>query len=275
MSVACAECNQSHELATGSYFGAVPSEIVLPSCHVSLVEHRQAKALPAHAHDWPFICTLIGGSYVSRTSQSEMEFKQNEAVFHPRTFEHRDEIGQNGGRFFCIQLDPNSLEHFREESGTRAIKVVRDARAYVALAELFTGLCRDDSPLAIESAAAEVAGALFAPEPATHIAPRWLARVVEQIEQGGARLEALAQDAGVHPTTLTRLFRRHKGCSIGAYAAAARVRRAFFGVVGSRDRLTDISFDAGFADQSHMTREFRRHLGVTPRALRGLSATAS
>jgi AraC-like DNA-binding protein len=32
--------------------------------------------------------------------------------------------------------------------------------------------------------------------------------------------------------------------------------------------LTDIAFSAGFADQSHMTREFRRLTGLSPGAYR-------
>jgi len=32
--------------------------------------------------------------------------------------------------------------------------------------------------------------------------------------------------------------------------------------------LAEVALRAGFADQSHFTREFRRHVGVTPAAFR-------
>ncbi len=38
--------------------------------------------------------------------------------------------------------------------------------------------------------------------------------------------------------------------------------------MASGERLSDIAFDAGFADQSHFTNTFRRLVGMTPAAFR-------
>jgi AraC-like DNA-binding protein len=76
-------------------------------------------------------------------------------------------------------------------------------------------------------------------------------------------LDVLAHEAGVRPWYLVRLFRRTFGLPPHAYQAQARVRLAkrllAEGVPPAR-----AAAEAGFCDQSHLTRHFKRHLGVAP-----------
>ena len=52
--------------------------------------------------------------------------------------------------------------------------------------------------------------------------------------------------------------------SVATYARALRLEWATSAVASTDDTLTRIALDAGFADQSHFTRSFKRHHGVTP-----------
>jgi len=78
----------------------------------------------------------------------------------------------------------------------------------------------------------------------------------------------------VHPVHLAAAFRRHFGCTPGAYLRRARVERAA-AMLKRRLSLAEVALRCGFADQSHMTHAFRRTLGVTPGMLRGDSEVAS
>jgi AraC family transcriptional regulator len=49
-----------------------------------------------------------------------------------------------------------------------------------------------------------------------------------------------------------------------AYVAARRVERAKLMMTSTRERLTDIALACGFSDQSHLTRSFRRVVGMSP-----------
>jgi AraC-like DNA-binding protein len=261
----------SGQLGVGHYIGRTARSAALPHCHLSTVVHGAPRQLPDHAHDWPYLGMLLRGSYVSRTRTRELEFRQGVAVYHPRAFQHCDEIGRDGGLFFGVQLSPvllDGADRVSRDAG-RDVAVLDDDGTYIVLGALFAALCADADPFSLEALAAELAGGLMRVTPPGGAMPLWLKRTEQRLrDEPAVSLQDLSQDAGVHVTTLTRLFRRHKNCSLGDYRARARARRAFFAVVGSAAPLADLCHDAGYADQSHMTREFRRAFAISPGRLR-------
>lgn len=79
------------------------------------------------------------------------------------------------------------------------------------------------------------------------------------------QLSDLCARAGLGPRTLQRRFLEHAGVSptwvLRRYRlleAAERVRE------GQRVSWSDVAADLGYADQAHLTRDFRAALGVTP-----------
>jgi transcriptional regulator GlxA family with amidase domain len=78
------------------------------------------------------------------------------------------------------------------------------------------------------------------------------------------RIEDVAVEVDLHPGYLARAFREHIGMPIGAYAREIRLERAAADLSTTDDRILDIAIAAGFTDQSHLTRLFRRRFGVTP-----------
>ena len=81
-------------------------------------------------------------------------------------------------------------------------------------------------------------------------------------------LVELAGAVGVHPTHLARVFRAHYGVSVGEYGRRLKVERAAKEVARSDTPLNVIALRAGFADQSHFTRVFKRYVGTTPARFR-------
>jgi AraC family transcriptional regulator len=82
------------------------------------------------------------------------------------------------------------------------------------------------------------------------------------------RLADLAREVAVHPAHLARAFRQQFGTSVGGYVRRLRLDRAAAELERSDKALAAIALAAGFADQSHFTRSFRRHTGFTPGAYR-------
>jgi AraC-like DNA-binding protein len=55
---------------------------------------------------------------------------------------------------------------------------------------------------------------------------------------------------------------------MGSYVRRLRLDWAARELVRSETSLAGVALEAGFADQSHFTRFFKRHTGLTPQAYR-------
>jgi AraC-like DNA-binding protein len=78
-------------------------------------------------------------------------------------------------------------------------------------------------------------------------------------------LQALAADLEIHPTQLIRAFSREHGLPPHRYVTGRRVDRARRLLLDGM-AAADVASLVGFHDQAHLTRHFRRTLGVTPAA---------
>lgn len=84
----------------------------------------------------------------------------------------------------------------------------------------------------------------------------------------GVMVQQLADEVGMSPFSLIRLFRRHTGTTIHAYLNQLRLRSALEMVLDTAVELTDLALDLGYCSHSHFTAAFRKTFGTTPSALR-------
>jgi AraC family transcriptional regulator len=126
------------------------------------------------------------------------------------------------------------------------------------------------SSLAIEGLGLEILAELarFAAPPRL---PPWLMRARELLHdrfRENLGLAEIAAEVGVHPVYLASTFRRHFRRTIGEYHRQLRVEFACRQLATGGASLVEIAVAAGFADQSHFARVFKRYLGLTPGAYR-------
>lgn len=77
------------------------------------------------------------------------------------------------------------------------------------------------------------------------------------------RLAALADECGLSPFHMMRVFRRVVGVPPYAYLVQLRVNRAQ-AMLSEGSTIAEVAYSCGFSDQSHLTRTFRRAVGVPP-----------
>jgi AraC-like DNA-binding protein len=96
-----------------------------------------------------------------------------------------------------------------------------------------------------------------------------VSRAVRLIEgsHGDVSLDEVAAICGVTTRTLHTVITREVGLAPKLVARIARVRRAIELVQARTGSLSAISLASAFADQAHLSREFRQLLGTTPRAI--------
>jgi AraC-like DNA-binding protein len=95
-------------------------------------------------------------------------------------------------------------------------------------------------------------------------AARWLdAHAAEPVDLNGA-----ASVVGLSPFHFLRVFASVLGVTPHQYLVRARLRRAARLLADDSRSITDVAFDAGFADLSNFVRTFHRAAGVSPGSFR-------
>jgi AraC family transcriptional regulator len=96
---------------------------------------------------------------------------------------------------------------------------------------------------------------------------KWLEQAHEFIKEhclDQLTLGEIARTVGVHPVTLAREFRRYYQCTIGELVRRERIEFACRELQQPGVTITDIAVAAGFYDQSHFARTFKKITGISP-----------
>lgn len=191
----------------------------------------------------------------------------------PAGDEHQLAVGPHGVRCFVLEIAGDFLdasetafpEDRRHVTGSVVSDVVRRLAGEMRAAD-------DVSPVCLELLAIEVAAlASPSPGPALFATPDWLERVRDRIRddlRSVPHLVELARDVGVSRAHLARMFRTRYGYTIGHYVRMQRLEAARRLILDTETPLSTVAYEAGFADQSHMTRAISSRFGAPPGRLR-------
>jgi AraC-like DNA-binding protein len=94
--------------------------------------------------------------------------------------------------------------------------------------------------------------------------------LINEADPASDGLLPLAEWLEVSPYRLSRAFSREVGVSLTRYRNRVRVGRALDRIEQGDRQLAVLAADLGFADQAHLCRTVREHVGHTPTALRRL-----
>ena len=104
--------------------------------------------------------------------------------------------------------------------------------------------------------------------------PDWTREVERRLRADpGLGVRDLAREIGRHPVWLASAYRAATGEAPSEAAARFRVERAAHLLRESEEAPAAIALEAGFCDQSHMIRTFRRLIGRLPSAVRADAAS--
>lgn len=240
--------------------------------------HAANRSLPWHAHQHASISAVLTGFIRERARQSVSGCVPGSILIRPPGEPHEDRIGARGARLLVVELRANGESLAPETRATLGrYSFTEKAGLNEVLSGIYMELQKADAftPLALEGLAMQlVAGASRTLQRAEKQEPAWLRAVRDRIlDSVGTHLTLteLAGHAGVHPDHLGRMFRRHYGMSLGQFVRRARVewvRQRLH----SRVPLATLAQQAGFADQSQLTRAFREVVGTTPGRYRAHTA---
>lgn len=261
---------QSASLRAGEFYGKVSEKKAVSSSIISEIVHTHGRSLPKHSHELAFFSLLLDGSYSESYGRKSFSYRPMTIWWHPSDIAHKDEIGRTGGKFFSIEIQPRGLEIL--ESYTRTPEdFFEKSTSLVWLA------CRLYHEFKNWQTCSELVAEGLTLEMLAHSArkniekekhpPKWLNLVVEKLNDEFIEtptMEELAILADVHPVHLSAVFRKFQDQTIGEYVQNLRIEYALKMLLNKETPLSEIALSAGFSDQSHFTRIFKRITGTTP-----------
>jgi AraC family transcriptional regulator len=232
--------------------------------------------LPLHRHDRAFLELALEGRWTETVGREHRVLQPNAFVYHPPGECHANRLSSSGGRAFYVELSPRWVVRLGEfRLGPDAPLFCPNGGVGEPLRRLHAELRHRDewSALAVEGLLYETFAAIgrWRATPAQSPAPPWLRRAVEELRESSPpprSLQELARSLDIHPSVLSRTFRKYLGCTPSEYLRRVRVEQARSLMATSDEPLSIIGLRVGFVDQSHFTRVFRRLTGQTPNQAR-------
>jgi AraC family transcriptional regulator len=262
----------SHLLRNGSFLGDAVREKRVGDLILADVTYSANLRLPRHTHERPYVCLIRSGTYSERFGRRSRACEPAMVVYHPAGEHHCQEMHGSDVESFNVEIGP-TWQHRMIEIGMAADQPVQfhggtPQQIAVRMLEEFRHDDSGQTPT-IENLFWELLAEIRSsttPSPSGS-GPAWLecvrqilhARLHEPLSLG-----LIADEFGIHPVHLAATFRRHFGCSVGEYLRRTRVIAAREMLENPDLPLTQIAIDTGFADQSHLTRTFKRLTGMTP-----------
>jgi len=232
------------------------------------------RAVIRHTHELAQIFIVCQGTIREITRRGEWLFRRGATVLRaPGTIEVVVE-GSRHARTLVIDLNPPEYRRFVElfpagmaAAAVQMSPVVVGGIPFLILEELAAN--DEASKIAMQGLLLQLLSVLGRSSQARgdRSIPSWLDRAVQLVESSYRQplaLHDIASAVGRHPTGVAREFRRAVGVSIGERIRDLRFRFATHELLATNTPLSEIASAAGYSDQAHFTREFRKRAGTSP-----------
>jgi AraC family transcriptional regulator len=238
---------------------------------VTDARYDEPHTLPPHAHQRSVVVFVLGGLVRERFGSRLEDCARGTALTIPAGHSHSETFTNRPTHGLIVEIGDDKACALRLGSTGLCRHAAIRGHQIAALGDALYREFRspdDATPLAVDGLLLQLAAAATRdgrrPPP---IRPRWLVSVTDAIRaelKAPLRIADLAHDAGVHPVYLARAFRRHYGCSPADFIRRLRVDAARTALAGTDLPISAVARLTGFADQSHLTRIFRRAVGTSP-----------
>jgi AraC-like DNA-binding protein len=233
-----------------------------------VVDHSHG-LVAEHAHDWPVLSLFVLGGYRNETELGEVEIAGPSAMLYRAGAAHRNRIGPLGFEQLEIEFDPDWLGGWLlpERPVSRWLCGWAGARVRGLANACFAA----SDPAELRGVLQHFIGATgWQP---TIPRPDWTREAERRLRADpGLAVRDLARQIGRHPVWLASAYRAATGETPSEAAARFRVERAAHLLRETAEAPAAIALEAGFCDQSHMIRTFRRLIGRLPSAVRADAA---
>jgi AraC family transcriptional regulator len=260
-------------LPPGNFYGEMLRQHDAAGFSLSESRYPRGSTLPRHFHESHYICFVLKGSYRETYERKVRSCKPAMILYHPAGELHAQYFDNTGVDLFRIEVNPTRLRLTNYPDLSIDGCEFHEGAPIGIAHKLYQEFRQPDevSPLAIEGLGLELIAAIARDsrrlKTISRQTPRWLRQAHEIISARFLEhltLSDIAADVGVHPVTLAREFRHHYHCTVGEIVRRERIGFACRELLTSGKPLADVAISAGFYDQSHFAKTFKKIIGLPP-----------
>ena len=238
-------------------------------------------AFPRHFHEEYLIANMVRG--VERLRQAggtDLAPAGSLILLNPGQVHQNDAVNHTGFAYRTLYVPLRLMERCVVDAGFQAAQlpvfanaVVRDHETFADLQQLHLAVEAGEPALRLQSLLAIGLrrlllrhGAVPSPKELSRPSLRWITLVREYLDAHFAEnvsLDDLSRLAGLSAFHLVRSFRDEVGLPPCQYQLQRRVVHVL-GRLREGAPIARAAYEAGFVDQSHLNRHFKRIVGITP-----------
>lgn len=270
------DCRDLKTLTYGQFYGVIEQRHELHRFSVALVADDDISVKrKKHSHDSAHIILILEGQYISAPPRFEHLVPLRSSVFVPAGTTHEDHFLTHNSRTLNISISPAQIEEASDY--VRLPEAQSDFRHgevdfLTSRLEAEFRCWQDTSTLTAEALCLELLAAIAQRQKLKEqTPPRWLRSARELLHDRcheAVCISEIAAAAKVHPVHLSRTFRKFFHCTPGEYLRFCRLENAASLLRSGRLPIAHVAIEAGFSDQSQLSKAFRRRFGVTPAEFR-------
>jgi AraC family transcriptional regulator len=224
------------------------------------------ETIGSHSHEESAISYIFQGQNIETANSNKRIIGNSSLVIKPKGIEHENQYFDNC-LILCIYLKPSLQLPYR------LTKIMDEWNSIGSFnVQPFLEVLK---PNTHKSLSKDIINALlegFAEKMVQEKAPpEWLLdikNIIETSYQENLTTKDLAKYTNNHPVYLARIFKQFFGFGIKEYLHLQRNNAVMARMTAEKQSLSQIAYDCGFSDQSHMSRKTKQSSGLTPLQLK-------
>ncbi len=264
-------------LKSGNYLGHTERSVDYNGILITDTLYNNDHEFAPHAHENLYIAYVIEGSYIESTRHETKRCLPGSVVLHRIDEKHSNSSFANKNRILNAEIGQDWFEKYELNSASIEKNISRNNfQIKLIFSKLYSEYLINDNvtALAFETGILEAFNSVLAAGNfISRNKPEWVKKTEEILrfeEPSRLDLTFLANETGVHPAHISRDFRRYFHCTMGEYVRRLKVEKADEYLAAGKYSLAEVSYNCGFADQSHFSRIFKKFKGLTPQQYQDL-----
>ena len=258
-------------LKKGQFFGVARKTTRFGALTITDTVYPEPVSVPWHYHENPLFTFFLKGHVLETSRKDSFYCTAGSLLFSNCQEPHYNTRHTRDMHYFHVELENKWLTlHQLALTNYEGHILLNDPK----LGTLFHNIYHESrvndtaSRLAIEGLLLQAFSAIRrSGEKISSESPVWVKTLREFIHthcSEAISLERLANECQRSPVYLSQVFPKYFGETFGEHLRRARVAKAAHLLNLENSPLADVAYTAGFSDQSHFTRCFKKILGMTP-----------